>query len=74
MDVSKRNPREAATSGGTDRERSSDMTKHTCTTRDGAIQREIIEPIEASGVIGDDDEGYVYTVEHNDFGPRCGTT
>ncbi|QRH10494.1 hypothetical protein [Cutibacterium avidum] len=50
------------------------MTKHTCTTRDGAIQREIIEPIEASGVIGDDDEGYVYTVEHNDFGPRCGTT
>lgn len=41
MVSARKTPREAATSGGTDRERTSDMTNHTYTTRDDAIYWEI---------------------------------
>ena len=52
--VKGQSPREVAASGGTDRERTSDMTKNnTYVFRDHAIECEIVVPIEASGVIPD---------------------
>lgn len=55
MVSARQSPREAATSEGTDRERTSDMTEisTTYTTRDDAIYWEIIRPIEASGEVAD---------------------